>query len=125
MGGNLGHNPQTTAGVLRPEIGLVAGRNCQAITKIEWATARAAFSGLGALAPGVLGQIAALVRATACAARATHSHLGPLRVRPQPCLPADSWLSLHTLPRRGCMAKETAWGLSDRPAAGVSDDRWP
>ena len=32
LGGNLGYNPQTTAGILRPELGLVAGRNCQLST---------------------------------------------------------------------------------------------
>ena len=41
-------------------------------------TARAAFSETRRPRPGLLGQIAALVRTTACAARTTHSHMDPL-----------------------------------------------
>jgi hypothetical protein len=70
--------PATTAYVPRPEIGLVAERNRQAITRIEWARPGPPSRNLGALAPGLLGQIAALVRTTACAARTTHSHMDPL-----------------------------------------------
>ena len=75
LGGNLGYNPQTTAGILRPEIGLVAGEELPGDHQDRVGNGQGRLLGTSRPRPGPTGPDSCPWSATARAARATHSHV--------------------------------------------------